>query len=118
MGTWDADRLSQVFSNLLANAVQYGTLSHGVTIEVDGRSSEDVRVQITNMGEVPPRILPRLFEPMAGGQRRRDRSQGLGLGLYITREIVHAHGGEIAVQSDPASGTTMTVVLPRTFARA
>ena len=113
MGSWDADRLSQVFSNLLANAIQHGSVEHGVTVFVDGQDRDRVRAKISNMGEVPAQLLPRLFEPLAGGRRRRDGSHGLGLGLYITRAIVMAHGGSVQVRSDTASGTTMTVSLPR-----
>ena len=66
-----------------------------------------------NAGAIPPELLPRLFEPMTGGERRRDGSRGLGLGLFITREVVRAHGGDIAVESHEDRGTTFTLELPR-----
>jgi signal transduction histidine kinase len=57
--------------------------------------------------------LPRLFDPYRQGQRSRGSSQGLGLGLFITQEIVHAHGGRIDVHSTAAEGTRFSVTLPR-----
>ena len=54
-----------------------------------------------------------MFEPLTGGQRRRDRSRGLGLGLFITKRLAAAHGGDVEVSSSEAEGTTFTVSLPR-----
>src|SRR5581483_2841977 len=112
-GVWDADRLSQVFSNLVANAVQHGIPAAGVTVGIDGVASDAVRVEVHNQGVIPPELLARIFEPLSGSVRRLDRARGLGLGLYISSQIVRSHGGEIAVRSDQAGGTTFTVVLPR-----
>jgi signal transduction histidine kinase len=112
-GLWDADRLSQVFSNLVANAVRHGISEHGVTITVDGRAADGVQVWVHNMGGIALTLLPTLFEPMTTSERRRDRSQGLGLGLYISQQIVQAHRGQIEVTSDEVSGTTFAVRLPR-----
>jgi PAS domain S-box-containing protein len=114
LGVWDADRISQIFSNLVANAVQHGVLEQGVTVRVDGNDPGNVSVQVHNRGTIPPGILPHLFEPMAGGDRRREKSRGLGLGLYISREILKAHGGTIRVETGSDAGTTFAVVLPRT----
>ncbi len=112
-GRWDPDRLSQVFSNLVANAVRHGRPEHGVGVTVDGRGERAIRVTVHNMGAIPAERLPRLFEPLAGGGRASDNGQGLGLGLFITRELVCAHGGSIEVCSDEEAGTTFTVTLPR-----
>jgi signal transduction histidine kinase len=112
-GVWDADRILQVFSNLVGNAVQHGSAEHGVSVFFDGSSPEAVRVRIHNMGTIPAELLPRLFEPMAGGDRRRTNSRGLGLGLYISREILKAHGGEIQVATCATAGTSFTLRLPR-----
>lgn len=112
-GTWDGDRLSQVFSNLIANAVQHGIPEHGVDVHIDGAEPDFLRVRVRNMGHIPPEMLPSLFEPLARTTDRREGSRGLGLGLHISREIVRSHGGSIAVESDPARGTTFTVSLPR-----
>ena len=112
-GSWDADRLAQVFSNLVANAVQHGVAEHGVTVSIDGTAAATVQVEAHNMGAMLPTDVALLFEPMAVGARRRDRSRGLGLGLYITREILKAHGGTIVVRSSASHGTTFCVSLPR-----
>jgi len=112
-GSWDVDRLSQVFSNLVANALQHGEVAHGVTVRVDGRAEAQLTVEVLNMGVIPEALLPKLFDPMTGSERRRDRSRGLGLGLFITREILRAHGGSIAVTSSPMAGTCFRVVIPR-----
>jgi PAS domain S-box-containing protein len=115
-GTWDADRLLQVFSNLVANAVQHGATGEVARVRVDGTGRAEVRVSVHNAGAIPAELVPRLFEPMAAGERRRERSQGLGLGLFITREILKAHGGAIEVRSSEQDGTTFTISLPRTAA--
>jgi signal transduction histidine kinase len=112
-GVWDADRLSQVFSNLVGNAVKHGAPEHGVSVRIDGTAPDEVRVRVQNMGVVPPDLLPRLFEPMIGAQQRREKSHGVGLGLFISSEIVRAHGGRIDVRSSEADGTLFTVALPR-----
>ena len=65
------------------------------------------------MGAIPAALIPQVFEPLTGGQRRRDRSRGLGLGLFISKRIVVAHGGDVEVSSSEAEGTTFTVSLPR-----
>jgi PAS domain S-box-containing protein len=114
VGTWDADRLAQVFSNLVANAVQHGDPAGGVRVRVDGSFADRVRIDVHNLGAIPASELPNLFEPLTGGRRSRAGSRGLGLGLYITREIVRSHGGTIAVTSSEADGTRFVVDLPRT----
>jgi signal transduction histidine kinase len=78
-------------------------------------------VQVKNRGVIPPRRMQTLFEPMGGSSRRSDTSRGLGLGLFITRELVRAHGGSIQVRCDRRSeaapeeigATTFAVCLPR-----
>jgi len=116
-GAWDVDRLGQVFSNLIANAFQHGVPAAGVRVFIDGRAPDTVRVQVHNMGAIPPPLIAHVFEPLTGGQRRRDRSRGLGLGLFITKRLAAAHGGDAEVSSSEAEGTTFTVSLPR-FPRA
>jgi PAS domain S-box-containing protein len=109
-GVWDADRLAQLFSNLVANAVQHGA-GELVSISIDGRESSLVRVEIHNGGVVDADVRATIFEPMPTD--RRHKSQGLGLGLHISREIARAHGGRIELRSESSLGTTFTVFLPR-----
>jgi PAS domain S-box-containing protein len=111
-GEWDVDRLAQVFSNLVANAINHGIANVPVEAHLDG-SADHVVVEVKNGGTIPKDILPKLFEPMAGGDQRGEKSAGLGLGLYITRQVVLAHAGSIHVSSDAVLGTTLTVTLPR-----
>ena len=118
LGQWDPDRISQVFSNLVANAVQHGVMEHGVKVRVDGSQPYAVTVQVHNMGAIAQDMIPRLFDPMAGGSPRREKSQGLGLGLFISQQIVEAHGGSLHVETSEENGTTFSARLPRDSRRA
>jgi signal transduction histidine kinase len=114
-GSWDAARLSQLLSNLVTNAIIHGEAERPVTVtvaEADGLAT----VAVHNEGPpIPSDALPALFRPpldRAPGKPRHHGSSGLGLGLYIAREIALAHGGSLDVASDAESGTTFTVRLP------
>lgn len=114
-GAWDTDRLAQVFSNLVSNALHYGKPTLPVT--VTARLAADVvTVDVHNDGTpIPPNVQATLFSPFRRGTRdsRTATTAGLGLGLYISREIAVGHGGNVTVESSAASGTTFTVTLPR-----
>jgi len=107
-GSWDQARLEQALSNLLANAVQHG--GGDVTLSVAGSEREHVVITVHNGGTpIPQDQLPDLFDAF----RKGDQSpSGLGLGLFIVREIVHAHDGAIEVASS-SEGTTFTTRLSR-----
>jgi sigma-B regulation protein RsbU (phosphoserine phosphatase) len=110
-GEWDPDRLAQVVSNLVGNALQHGAADTPVQVVLREEGAELV-LSVTNQGPpIPEALLPHVFDPF----RRATSSprQGLGLGLYIVQQLVLAHGGSITVSSDAASGTTFTVRLPR-----
>ena len=114
-GTWDRDRLEQVFSNLISNAIHHGLAETPVTIEARQEGSE-MQVDVHNEGPpIPEALRAMLFSPFRRGDRdsRTPKTAGLGLGLYISRELVVAHGGEINVRSTSAEGTTFRVILPR-----
>src|SRR4051812_33266870 len=98
-GDYDSNRLSQVFSNLIGNAVQHGSPDTPMTVRIDGRDRDAIRIEVKNRGTIPPEVLPILFSPFRGSQQKALRSQGLGLGLFITDHIVRAHGGTIAAES-------------------
>jgi signal transduction histidine kinase len=109
-GEWDGDRVAQVLSNLVANAMQHGTGAVDVSLRAEG---DEVVADVHNDGEpIPPGALPSLFDPFRRG-RSASTENHLGLGLFISREIVRAHGGTIAVRSSAAEGTTFSVRLPR-----
>ena len=115
-GEWDKPRIGQVFSNLLGNAVQYGftDLPIGVTIKGD---SEEIVLSVHNDGvPIPSDKIGRIFGSLTRGEVKNSdqpRSNNLGLGLFITNEIVSAHGGKIGVTSSEKNGTTFTAHFPR-----
>jgi signal transduction histidine kinase len=110
-GQWDPDRLAQVVSNLVGNAIQHG---RGTPVTLTAHDQGDsVTLTVHNGGTpIPPEVLPLVFEPLARGPAD-DASQGIGLGLFIARAIVAAHGGRIDVGSSSSAGTTFTVDLPK-----
>ena len=114
-GVWDEDRLAQVMTNLLTNALKYSPDGTAVKVATQGELLE-VRLEVTNAGPpIPPELLPFIFEPFQRGVGPVDRPQrSVGLGLYIVRSVVAAHGGRVEVTSTEADGTRFTVVLPRT----
>ena len=112
-GEWDADRLAQVVSNLVGNAIQYGG---GTPITLTAHEHRDsVTLGIHNGGlPIPAAVLPFVFEPLSRGDGP-GTARGIGLGLFIARAIVSAHGGHIQVSSSSDAGTTFTVTLPKGF---
>jgi two-component system sensor histidine kinase/response regulator len=106
VGLWDGERVHQALTNLVSNAVLHGKGSIRVT--ATGQRS-GVLVKVHNGGPaIPDDQLPRIFEPF----RKEERSSGLGLGLYIVREIIRRHGGTIHVRSNIERGTTFTSYWP------
>jgi signal transduction histidine kinase len=118
IGEWDADRLAQVVSNLTVNAIQHGG---GTPIIVTAREEGDrVALAVHNEGApIPPDAMPFIFEPLARGHGessnagRGDAGHSIGLGLFIARAVVAAHGGEIGALSSREDGTTFKVLLPK-----
>lgn len=111
-GRWDPDRLGQVVSNLVGNAVQHGNAGKPIDVQLDGTSPERVSMSVVNFGVISAEAMPTLFEPFKRTTTPRAGDRGLGLGLFIAREIVHAHGGDLAVHS--SNGTTIfEMALPR-----
>ena len=112
-GKWDPERLEQVLANLLTNAVYYGRPGAPIVIEL-ARSSEQVSIAVKNElrdKPIPPDVLAVLFDPHRRGGEARHNAAGLGLGLYIVQQIVHAHRGVIVAHSDHR-GTEFRVTLP------
>ena len=116
-GEWDAGRVGQMVSNLVRNAIQHGNPELPVTIALVG-GPDDVSLDVHNMGRpIRDESHGTLFEPLGQtrdmGGDRHSGSSGLGLGLYIAREISLAHGGSLDVVSSAADGTTFTARLSR-----
>ena len=111
-GTWDGERLCQVVTNLVGNALHHGAPDQPVQVTVDGSQAHTVAITVSNEGMIPQALLPQIFDPFRGRDREPGRHQGLGLGLFIVHQIVRAHQGHIDVTSH--SGTTcFRVELPR-----
>lgn len=111
-GCWDPDRLGQALGNLVGNAVKHGRPGAEVRVRWRGLG-ERVAIEVENEGEPIPREIRRhLFEPFRKGAATGAPGGGLGLGLFIARELVRAHGGRISVRSDQRA-TVFAVDLPR-----
>lgn len=113
-GAFDSDRLTQVVTNLVENAIKYSP--DGSEVRVTLRcDAENVRLAVHNDGPpIPKNLLVRIFEPLQRGDPTFDpTSRSIGLGLYIVKHLVEAHGGRIEVESADGSGTTFTCELPR-----
>ena len=110
----DAGRLNQVLSNLVVNALRHTPLGGAITLAAN-RQDHFVRITVADTGEgIAPEELPFLFDRFWRGDRARTHSDGAGsgLGLAIARQLVQAHGGQIAVQSQLGRGTAFTIDLP------
>jgi signal transduction histidine kinase len=114
-GRWDGARLQQLLRNLVSNAIRYGSPNTPIRVALRGEEA-DVRLEVTNSGPaLDPPALGELFDPLTRGPAQgdsRDARGGLGLGLFIVREIAKAHGGEVEVRSDGGE-TIFAVRLPR-----
>ena len=108
----DRGRVVQVLTNLVGNAVKFS--GPGGEVGVSARIvGPDVRVEVTDRGKgIPPNDLPHLFEPYWRGQDTASKHPGLGLGLYISKALVEAHGGRIGAESNSAHGSTFFFTLP------
>jgi PAS domain S-box-containing protein len=108
--TCDRDRVLQVFGNLIGNALKFCRAGDSITVS-GARAGEEVRFGIADTGPgIDPKLLPHLFDPYwSAPQHER---HGSGLGLYIVRGIVEAHGGRVWVESKPGAGSTFYFTLP------
>jgi signal transduction histidine kinase len=109
----DKDRLTQVFSNIISNALKF-TKKGSINIETHvDKSTEKMEINISDTGGgIPKEILPRLFGKFATKSLPIDGTNGTGLGLFISRAIVNAHGGEIEGYNNNIGGATFKIELP------
>jgi len=108
----DAHRISQVLRNLLENAITHSAAGGTITVDVRAQDNRTIEVSVTDTGQgIPPEELPLIFERFyrSGGVRK---VEGVGLGLYITKMLVEAHGGRVCVDSEVGKGTTFYFTLP------
>ncbi len=119
IGAWDGARIAQAFSNLISNAMQHGKPDGIISVSLLG-CDEDVKYIISNEADVIPEAkLRALFDPVKrfairpASERAVSRTQNLGLGLYVVREIANAHHGKVSVTSTVQEGVTFTLSLPR-----
>jgi PAS domain S-box-containing protein len=109
-GRWDRVRIGQVITNLLVNAAKFGE-GNPITLEVSAHGDR-ARIRVTDRGMgIAPEHLSRVFERFERAVPSHHFG-GLGLGLYIVRQIAEAHGGEVKVESTPGAGAVFTVDLP------
>ncbi|MCO5166421.1 MAG: ATP-binding protein [Planctomycetes bacterium] len=112
LGLADAQRLEQVLTNLLSNAAKYGARGEPVLLEAAAVTGGNARLSVTNRGGgIPADELPRVFDRFMRA-RAATGSEGLGLGLYISKGLVEAQGGRIWVESAPGEATTFHVEVP------
>ena len=108
----DQDRIHEVLDNLLTNAVRYGDPDTDVTVDIEG-APDAVVVSVTNRGPgIAPELMPALFKRFGRQATGTVTHESLGLGLYITKGLVEAHGGNIEVASVPGATTTFRFTLP------
>ncbi len=116
-GEWDKPRIGQVLSNLIGNAIQYGFKDLPIHVTIKDRKNE-VILSVHNGGvPIPPETIGRIFDSLTRGVTKKTAagdSVNLGLGLFITKEIVEAHKGVISVTSTEKDGTMFTARFPRT----
>jgi signal transduction histidine kinase len=109
-GEWDRDRIAQVATNLIVNAVKHGAADRPITVRV-GIEGDEAHLEVHNDGPaIPPGRLATIFEPFTTASK--PALDSLGLGLTIVREIVSAHGGHVDVSSSDEQGTTFRIGLP------
>jgi signal transduction histidine kinase len=115
--TVDPLRIEQVVVNLLGNAVKYSPAGGRIEVELAAPREGVARVAVRDHGNgVPPAVRGRLFERFVRGHDDEHRS-GMGLGLYVSRQIVELHGGTIRHESPPDGGSRFVVELPRDVPR-
>ncbi|MFL6681211.1 MAG: ATP-binding protein [Burkholderiaceae bacterium] len=110
----DEQRISQAISNLVGNAVNYSGGDAEVAIRASGSDAAEIVITVRNFGKpIPDETCESLFEPLVRGTGQAGGGYNLGLGLYVVREIVQAHGGKASASSSQEAGTVFTLRLPR-----
>lgn len=114
-GEWDNQRIEQILSNLIGNAIQHGAKTATISVIATG-NKQDINISVHNEGvPISESVVSTIFDPLTrgGNSPNENNPTNLGLGLFIVKEIVEAHGGKIHVSSSEGEGTTFSVDLPR-----
>lgn len=115
-GRWDRPHVETIIDNLVSNAIKYGA-GHPVAVRLVGAPHE-VRIEVEDRGSgIPVEDLGRVFERFFRGSAP-GHPGGLGVGLWIVKKLVDAHGGTVTCESTPGAGTTLRVTLPRDVSRS
>jgi PAS domain S-box-containing protein len=115
-GIWDPDRLDQVLTNLISNAVKYSPDGGDVRIEISMQPGDFVELAVCDEGiGIPEDEQAQLFRPFARSETVQRAINGVGLGLYISQQIVNRHGGVIWLESEPGEGSRFVLQMPRDF---
>lgn len=114
---FDESRVAQVMSNLVGNAIQHGGRDSPVIVNLSGTDA-DVMVTVNNQGKaIDAKTMAGVFAPMvrlaANDSPEFTERTSLGIGLFISKQIMQSHGGDVTVRSDDATGTTFTLTMPR-----
>jgi signal transduction histidine kinase len=118
-GAWDEQRMAQAFSNLISNAVQHGKPDTVIKVAIRGLEDEVVYEVRNEADVIPPAKLRTLFDPVKrfairpASERVASRVQNLGLGLYVVKQIVAAHEGQVCVASSEEDGVVFSARFPR-----
>ena len=110
----DVDKVNQVLTNLIENAIKYSPEGGSIQVKIDLHGPHQVKVSIIDTGEgIPPEALPNLFTPFFRVKRHSGTTvQGLGLGLSIVKQLVELQGGTLSAESEKGKGSTFTFTLP------
>lgn len=112
--SFDANRISQMLGNLVSNAVAYGSAESAITVS-SAIDASHFTLSVHNHGNpIPESMLATVFDPLVRGKTTSDNSHGLGLGLFISTQIIKAHGGTLKVNSTEEAGTKFSAVMPTT----
>ena len=112
-GFFDGERMTQALSNLLGNAIEYSAPNTRIEISIT-QTETSFLITVHNFGTpIPHDMMERIFDPMTRATKSDRRGGSLGLGLYIVRQVMQAHGGSVSVTSAQREGTTFTLMLPK-----
>lgn len=115
-GIWDPDRLDQVLTNLISNAVKYSPDGGAIEISIVHFKDDQIELAVIDRGiGIPEEEQGQLFRPFARSETVQRAISGVGLGLYISQQIVNRHGGTIWLESTPGVGSRFAILLPRDY---